>query len=173
MAELLTLLVTYMKISLYAIGGGVATLPEMQRDVVDRQGWLTAGQFRDSYALGQLTPGPGMLMVMVAGYNVAGLLGAFVAVVGMFLPTSLLTYVVGRSWGALRESPLRISLQAGLAPVGAGLMLAGAYTVARSSIDGPVTALIGIAATIVLFRTRLFPAAVIFLSAGAGALFLR
>lgn len=173
MSDLLALALVYLRLSVLAIGGGIAVLPEMQREVVVRHGWLTDEQFRDSFALGQLTPGPGMLMVIVAGYQVAGVPGALVAVVGMFLPTSLIAFVVGRSWDRLRHAPWPAALQQGLAPVTAGLLLAGSYTLLRAAVHGPATALIAAGATLVVLRWRVSPAVVIAAAALLGALFLR
>jgi chromate transporter len=73
-------------------GWGDRRHPEMQRQVVGIQGWLTAGQFVDGYALSQVTPGPAMLVTGFIGYRVSGLLGALVAMAAMFLPTALLTW---------------------------------------------------------------------------------
>ena len=67
MHDLLDLLVLLVRLSFVAFGGGVAILPELQHVVVEQHHWLTAQQFAGSYALGQLTPGPGMLMVMAIG----------------------------------------------------------------------------------------------------------
>lgn len=114
-----------------------------------------------------------MLMVMVAGYARAGALGAVLAVVGMFLPTSLLTFAVARSWERLRDNPWRRALQNGLTPVSLGLLLAGSYTLARASVNGVVTALIAAVATVVVARLRVSPALVIAVAAVVGAAFLR
>lgn len=170
MNDLLVLLLVYLRLSLLAVGGGIAVLPEMQRQVVESRGWLTDAQFRDSFALGQLTPGPGMLMVIVAGYRVAGVPGAIVAAVGMFLPTACLTHIVARSWERLRDHPWRKDLQAGLAPVSVGLLLAGSYTLLRSAVHGPATAAIAAAATLAVLRWKVSPAAVIGCAAVAGLL---
>ena len=173
MNDLIALALVYLKLSVLAFGGGIAVLPEMQREVVERQGWLTEAQFRDSFALGQLTPGPGMLMVITAGYHVAGVPGALVATVAMFLPTSLMTYAAGRSWDRLRHAPWLKALENGLGPVTVGLLLGGAYTLLRSAVDDPITALIAGAATVVLLRWRVSPMLLIACAAVAGIIFLR
>ncbi len=173
MNDLLTLALVYLKLSVLAFGGGIAVLPAMQREVVMGHGWLTDAQFRDSFAIGQLTPGPGMLMVITAGYHVAGVPGALVATVAMFLPTSLLTYAAARSWDRLREAPWLKALENGLAPVTVGLLFAGAYTVMRSAIHDPITAVIAAASTIVLLRWRVSPAVMIACAAVLGLVFLR
>lgn len=173
MHHLPAIALVYLRLSLLAFGGGVAVLPEMQRAVVLRHGWLNDTQFRDSFALGQLTPGPGMLMVMVAGYHAAGVAGAIVALVAMFLPSSLLTFAVAGSWNRLQRAPWRPALQGALGPVTVGLLLAGVYTLARTAIDGPLTVLIAAGATMLILRWRISPSIVIGAAALLGVLLLR
>ena len=94
-------------LSILAVGGGTAVLPEMKAMTVEVHGWLTDSQFRDVYSLGQLAPGPNMLMVIVIGYHVAGTLGAVLAFTGFFLPASALTS------GAIRISSLAMGAGSG------------------------------------------------------------
>ena len=121
-------------LSIVAVGGGTAVLPEMQRLVVHQFHWMGNQQFRDIYSLGQVAPGPNMLMVMVIGYRLAGMAGAMVVGLAFFLPDCILTFFVGRLWYRLSESRWRTALQRGLAPIAIGLMLSGTYAIARLSI---------------------------------------
>ncbi len=167
------LLLVFGRLSFLAIGGGLTVLPEMRHLTVDQYHWLTNAQFRDSYSLGQITPGPGMLMAVAIGYKAAGLAGAAVAGVAMFLPTSILTlFVLGR-WDRFEHSPWRRSIQTGLAPVVIGLMAAGAFTLAQTAILGWVTAVITIAATAALLRTKVSPSLLVLAGGVAGWLLLR
>jgi chromate transporter len=167
--ELLTL---FARLSFAAFGGGVGIVPQMQREVVAR-GWLTQREFVEVFALGQVTPGPGMLISTVIGYRVAGLAGALVAGVAMFLPSCLLTWVVSERWGRLRHSPVVANIRAGMAPVGLGLIASGAYAIGRTAIDGPATALIALAVTLALLRYRISPAVLVALAGAAGWLLFR
>src|SRR5690242_10242194 len=133
------------RLSILAIGGGLPILPEMRHLTVDQYHWLTNAQFRDSYSLGQVTPGPGMLMSVAIGYKAAGIAGAAVAGICMFLPTSVLTLFVLRHWDRFSHSPWRQAIQRGLAPVVIGLMAAGSFTLAQTAILGPLTAVIAVA----------------------------
>lgn len=173
LGDLLTIAWLYLRLSLQAFGGGLSILPAMRDATVVTHGWLTDEQFRDSFALGQLTPGPGMLMVTVAGYRAAGVAGALVAVVAMFLPTSLLTYAVGRSWTRLKDASWRPAVQGALAPISVGLMAAGTYTLMRSSIQGPVTAVMVVGACLVAMRWRLPPILIVAAGALGGIALLR
>lgn len=173
MSELLQIALVYAKLSVVAFGGGIAVLPEMQREVVSRHGWLTDTQFRESFAIGQLTPGPGMLMVMAAGYSAAGAAGAIVAAVAMFGPSSLITFTAGRLWWRMGASPWREAVQRSLGPVTTGLLFAGAYTIGRGAIDGPVPLLIAAGAALIIVRWRVSPALLIGAAGVLGFLFMR
>ncbi len=158
LSTLLHLALVFSRLSVLAIGGGLPILPEMQRLTVEHYQWLSDSQFRDTYSLGQVTPGPGMLMVVAIGYKAAGIAGAIVAGVALFLPPSLLTLLVGHHWDRFAGSPWRVSLQRGLGPVVIGLMAAGAFALAQTAILGLITAAIAGAAVVVLLRTRISPA---------------
>src|SRR2546429_952325 len=121
-------------LSLVAVGGGTAILPEMERQVVHQFHWMGDKQFRDIYSLGQVAPGPNMLMVIVIGYRLAGAAGAAVVGFAFFLPDCIVTFVVNRLWRRFSESRWRTAIQRGLAPLSIGLMLSGTYSLARLSI---------------------------------------
>ena len=75
MNKLVNLVNVFALLSLLAVGGGTAVLPQMKHDVVVTHRWLSAEQFTDIYSLGQLSPGPNMNMVTVIGYHVSGIAG--------------------------------------------------------------------------------------------------
>ena len=150
--QLVKLGLVFMMLSVLAVGGGTAVLPEMQHATVH---WfhLTDKQFRDIYSIGQVAPGPNMLMVLLIGYRLAGALGALVVGVAFFLPDCALTLAANRLWIHFAGSPWRQSVQQGMAPVAIGLMFAGTYAIARLSLvhvtDGsPDLVAIGIAAVV-------------------------
>ncbi len=116
--------------------------------------------FVESFALGQLTPGPALLMVMFAGYNVAGTAGAVVPQVAIFLPSALLTSAVTAKWELVRRQPWLASLQRPPAAVAFGLVAAGAYSILRLAVTDPVTAAIAAPAAILLWCWRPHPALV-------------
>jgi chromate transporter len=117
MSDLFAIAWTFLRLSFLAVGGGIGVVPEMQRQVVGIHGWLTARQFVDGYALSQITPGPGMLVTAFIGYRVQGLLGASVAMAAMFLPTSLLTWIVAHRWERIQGRPWPQAVERALAPL--------------------------------------------------------
>jgi chromate transporter len=173
MHEIVDLVVLFVRLSFVAFGGGVAILPELQRAVVEQHHWLTAQQFAGSYALGQLTPGPGMLMVMAIGYKVAGVPGALASMVAMFLPVGTVAYIAGWQLDRIDQSPWRGAIQRGMAPVTVGLVLAGSYTLTRAAVIDAATAVIMAVATLMLLSRRIHPALIVVAGGAAGWLWYR
>jgi chromate transporter len=151
----------FCRLGLVAFGGSTGVLPELERQIVQERGWLSHQEFLDSFALGQLTPGPALLMVMFAGFNVAGPAGAVVALVAIFLPSALMTSVVTVSWESLRRHPWLASLQRALAAYTFGLVAAGAYGLLRLAVVDVVSGAVAVGAMVVLWRWKPHPALVI------------
>jgi chromate transporter len=161
---LLNLTWVFALLSILAVGGGTAVLPQMQYMTVHQFHWITDSQFRDVYSLGQVAPGPNMLMVMLIGYRLAGAIGAAVVAVAFFLPDCVLTFFANRLWLRFEGSPWRTAIQRGLAPVAIGLMLSGTWAIARLSIFNVVGAVIAAATLAVLLWRHVNP--VLLISAG-------
>ena len=153
---LIHLALTFAVLSLLAVGGGTAVLPEMQ-SILLHQFDLTHDRFVHIYSLGQLAPGPNMLMVLVFGFQVAGMLGAAVVLFSFFLPSSALCLTVGRLWNKIGERPWRRAVQNALEPISIGLMCSGVYAVAKAAVIGPLTLAMAALTLVVLLFTRVNP----------------
>lgn len=140
--KLIQLAGVFALLSVMAVGGGTAVLPEMKRMTVNTYHWVTPDQFRDIYSLGQVAPGPNMLMVLLIGYRLAGAAGAAVVTLAFFLPDCILTLFANRMWLRYEHSPWRKAIQQGMAPVSIGLMLSGTYSIARLSLFNTAGAVI-------------------------------
>ncbi|MFZ5711975.1 MAG: chromate transporter [Bradyrhizobium sp.] len=128
-----SLISTFGLMSLFAVGGAAAAVPEMHRIAVEVNHWMTDRQFTDAYAIAQLSPGPNVLIVTLIGYAVAGIPGALAATLAMCLPTALLAYYVSRLLNRPRESRWPGVIQAALVPLSIGLMAASALILAQSA----------------------------------------
>jgi len=157
-------------LSLLTVGGGMAAFPEMKILTVEVHHWLTFPQLVHLYSVGQMAPGPNMMMIVSIGEWAAGILGAIVAVFAFFGPTSLLTLLVGRLWNRLVSWPWRNSIQDGLAPVSIGLLLAGCFTFARGAVTGFDTAAIAVGTLLILLRYKVNPALLVLAAAIIGVL---
>jgi chromate transporter len=158
MKQLPALIGVFAYLSLLTVGGGMAAFPELKTLTVDVRHWLTEPQLIHFYSVGQLSPGPNMMMVSAIGQWVAGPLGALAVVLAFFLPTALLTFGVGRLWARLEGWPWRDSIQRGLAPVSIGLLLAGSITLAKGALRGWIAVAIAVTVFVLLLRTRINPA---------------
>ena len=157
-------------LSLLTVGGGMAAFPEMKTLTVDVHQWLTSSQLVHLYSVGQLAPGPNMMMIVPIGDWAGGSLGAILVLLAFFGPTAVLTFIVGRWWKRLETWPWRTSIQRGLAPVSIGLLLAGCFTLAKGAIFGLETAAIAIGVLLILLQTRTNPALLVLGAAVVGVL---
>ena len=172
MNHLLLLTLNFSLLSLLAVGGGTAVLPEMQT-LLAQQFDIDHLQFVHIYSIGQIAPGPNMLMVLVIGFQVAGLLGAGVVLLSFFLPSSILCFYAGRIWDRFGESPWRRSIQNALEPISIGLMASGVYAVAKSSIVSPITLVLALISLYFILKTKINPVFVILGSGMLGFLLLK
>ena len=173
MKQLTDLAMVFGYISLLTVGGGMAALPELKDLTVDVHHWVTLPELMHYYSLGQLAPGPNMMMVASIGAQVAGLPGAAVVLVAFILPTGLLTFGIGRLWNRLHDWPWRTSIQRGLGPVSVGLVLAGGIVLARGALTNTLTIALAVGVFALLMLTRINPAIPIVVSGLVGiALYL-
>jgi chromate transporter len=152
-----TMISTFGLMSLFAVGGANAAIPEMHRVAVDVNHWLTDRQFADIYAISQLSPGPNVLIVTLIGYAVAGFGGALVATLAMCVPTAALAYYVSRLLGRSSQSRWPSIIQAALVPLSIGLMAASALIVAQAADRSWSAVILTLAVAAVAFATRLNP----------------
>ena len=139
-ADWLALFTHFATLSLLAVGGAITTAPDMHRYLVNDQHWLTEAQFTSSIALAQAAPGPNVMFVALMGWNVGlnaggglgvgwmgwvyAFSGVFIAMFGIMLPSSTLTYMAAR-WGHQnRELRAVRAFKQGMAPIVIALLIA-------------------------------------------------
>ena len=162
----LNLLVHYLMLSLLSVGGAVSTVPEMHRFLVEQQHWLTDAQFNASIAIAQAAPGPNLLFVAVLGWNVglnaggvpAGLLGVLLSLMGILIPSTVLTYTAAQ-WGH-RNRELRAvrAFKQGLGPIVVALLMATSWILASANGSSPKDWplwLATAASALIVWRTRI------------------
>jgi len=169
MVTLVQLALLFGGLSLLAFGGGTAVLPDMQRVTVNGYHWLTAPQFLDFFAISRASPGPGSLIVVLIGQKAAGLVGALVAFLAMFVPSSALLYVAALVWHRAAHTAWRALLERALGPVAIGLTLASGLALIRGTEHGWAQYAVTAAATLAFAFTDLHPLALL---AGGAALVL-
>jgi chromate transporter len=167
-ATLAALALTFAPLSLLAVGGANAVIPEMHRQAVDVAGWMTDRQFAELFAIAQVAPGPNIIIVTLIGFHVAGIAGALAATTAMVGPSCVLTYFAARTWERFRAAHWRIVIQAGLVPVSVGLIGASALVLARTADVSWVAVLLTLATAAVGFFTRVHPLWMFVVAAAVG-----
>jgi chromate transporter len=104
--ELLRLALLMIKVDLMAFGGGFGSVPIMYREVVEVNGWVAGQTFMNGIVLGQITPGPIVITATFIGYILAGLPGAVIASISIFLPSFLIVVGVSPFYGRIAASPV-------------------------------------------------------------------
>ena len=123
----------FLKIGLFAVGGGMATLPFLQ-DLAESTGWYSQALITDMIAISESTPGPiGINMATYVGCNVAGFFGGVVATMGEILPSIIIVVLVSKSLERFRGSKLVDAAFYGLRPAVTGLIAAAGLSVVQVS----------------------------------------
>ena len=177
----------FLTLSLMAVGGAIATAPDMHRYLVDGNHWLSETQFTSSIAIAQAAPGPNVLFIALLGWNVGlnagggagpaawglGALGVAVCMVGILLPSSLLTWQASR-WGQRNRDKRGVrAFKQGMAPLVIGLLLATGWLLGSAS-GNPGKDwklwLLSLACTLLVWRTRIHLLWLLAAGAALGAL---
>jgi chromate transporter len=166
--ELLTLAGYFALLSLFAVGGANAAVPEMHRLAVEVKNWMSDRQFVEVFAIAQISPGPNVLIVTLIGYHVAGVAGALVATLAMCAPPAALSYFVSASWEKAGEAAWRQVMKAAMAPVSIGLVSASAFLLTLTIDRGMAAVALTVGAAAVTLFTRLNPLWMLALGAVAG-----
>ena len=149
--EWLALFNHFLSLSLLAVGGAIILAPDIHRFLVDENQWLTEQQFSSSIALAQSAPGPNVLFVGLMGWNVglnagAGLgggwisvalsaLGMLISLLGIMLPSSILTYTTTRWAHKHRDNRGVRAFKLGMAPVVIALLVSTGWLLTASHND--------------------------------------
>lgn len=125
----------FMKSGLFGFGGGQATIPLIQEEVVEKHAWLTEEQFIDYLAMGNTLPGPiATKMSVIIGFDLAGYLGAAVALLGMLLPSTIAILALFAIFQEYKDTAFVKGMQAAAKPVVVMLIAGVAFSMARSSV---------------------------------------
>ncbi len=153
--QLARLFWTMLKIGAVLYGSGYVLIAFLERDFVDRLGWITQAQLFDAVAIGQATPGPVFTTATFVGYLVAGPLGAFLATVAIFAPSFLFVGLLTRLAEWMRASPGTSVLLDGVNATAYALMAAVSWQLGREALVDAWTAAIAVVTLGLLWRTRL------------------
>ena len=132
MKLLLTLFFEFFKTGLFAVGGGMATLPFLYDMSARHPDWFSTAQLADMIAVSESTPGPiGMNMATYVGFHTAGVLGGLIATLGLAAPSVIVILIVARMLKQFRSNPYVDAAFYGLRPCSVGLIAAAGLLVVR------------------------------------------
>jgi chromate transporter len=169
-AGLAKLFLVFLKLGAIVFGSGYVLLAFLRADLVDRTHWLTESQLVDAVAVGQVTPGPVFTTATFIGYVVAGVPGAIIATVGIFLPSFVLVAASGPLIPRLRRSPVAGAFLDGVNVASLALMGVVGVQLARASIIDVPSAALALLSGVALLRWRVNSAWLVVGGAALGAL---
>ena len=154
-ALLLQILLFFTKAGAFVFGSGLAVVPFLYEGVVREYKWLNEAQFRDAVAVAMITPGPVVITVAFIGYLVAGLAGATLAAIGIFVPVYLPTLVLGQWFKRNRDNAQLKAFVQGATAAATGAITGAVIVLGRRAIFDVPTALIALASLGLLWRFKL------------------
>jgi len=165
---LLKIISVFSGISLSLFGGGYVMVPIMQSLFVTELKWLTNQEFIDSIAFSQLTPGPILVSAFFTGYKLAGIAGALLATLAIFLPSAILMIIAAKIFKQNAGSMLMKNALAGIKPVVVGMILVSAIKLFFSAAYTPVSIALFFAAFVLSFRFKFNPVYLILIALTVG-----
>ena len=128
---LLRLMYEFAKTGLFSVGGGLATLPFLY-EISDKTGWFAHADIADMIAISESTPGAiGINMSTYAGFTTAGVLGGFLATLGLALPSVIIILIIAKFLEKFRDNRLVEGAFYGLRPASIAMITAAGLNVAR------------------------------------------
>ena len=183
---LLRLYLSFFKIGLLSVGGGLATLPFLY-ELSSTSGWFTSAQLADMVAISESTPGAmGVNMATYAGFTTSGVLGAIVATLGLVTPSILIILLIVKYVGDFKSNKHVQAIFRGVRPVSMGLISMAGITMFKMSIlDIPTFSTTGqlldlfqmkaivlaVVLSLLLWKKKLHPIAIVAIAGVCGVVF--
>ena len=165
------LFLVFAKAGSLLFGSGYVLLAFLRADLVERLGWLTTAQLLDAIAVGQITPGPVFTTATFIGYNLAGMTGAVVATIGIFLPAFVFVALSAPLIPAMRRSPVTGAILDGVNVASLALMAAVTVLLARETLTDAMAVTIAVVSAVLLVMFRINATLLIAGGAAIGLLF--
>jgi len=170
---LLSLFLTFLKIGLFAYGGGYAMIPLIQHEMVGSNSWLAMSEFLQIITVAEMTPGPiAVNLATFTGYKLAGFPGALVSTIGVTLPSFCLVLILTKVFLRIRENPKVKGLLIGLRSAVLALIIFAAVSISKTALLDFKVAGIALACFVVLLWLDPHPAVVIAAAGATGILLL-
>jgi chromate transporter len=156
----------------FVFGSGLAIVPFLYSSVVGQHHWLTERQFVDAVAVAMITPGPVVITVGFIGYLIAGFTGAVVASLATFLPCYLFTVIPAPYFKKYGKRPGIVAFVDGVTAAAIGAITGAVVVLGERSVTDVPTALLAMAAAVLLWKVKKLPEPAIVLAAAIIGLFV-
>ncbi len=152
--RLVGLALFFLKVGALLFGSGYVLIAFIEKEIVGQLGWLTRQQLVDAIAVGQMTPGPVLTTATFIGYLIAGVPGAVISTIAIFLPSFLIVLALGHWMPRLRASRTAAAFLRGVNAAVVAVMLLALIALARAAVVDVWTGLIALVGLGLLLRTR-------------------
>lgn len=160
--RLFKLFIAFFKIGLFTIGGGYAMLPMIQKETVDKNGWLNNEEFIDAVAISQTSPGAVAINISIfIGYRLGGFLGAIIATLGTVLPSLLIILAVAMYLYRYKDLQVVEKVFLGIRPAVVSMIASSVYFLGKSLKFNKETIVFLIVSFIVIVFSNINPVFVI------------
>ncbi|MBO7281670.1 MAG: chromate transporter [Bacteroidaceae bacterium] len=171
---MLKLFITFFKIGLFTIGGGYAMIPLIERDVVERNRWVSKEEFLDLLAVAQAAPGVFAVNISIfIGYKLRGVWGSIVAAIGNVLPSVLIILAIAFFFSSFSDNRVVNNIFMGLRPAVVALIAAPVFSVAKSARIGWTNVWIPVLSALLIVCFGVSPIYIIMVAVVAGILWGR
>lgn len=169
---LVKLFLAFLKIGTFSFGGGYAMLPFIQKEIVEKNHWISMSEFSDIIGISQMTPGPVAInSATFVGYKVSGVIGSIMATVGVVTTSFILISIINKILDKFKESTIIKAALAGMRPILIALIIYAFIDLAKESYRDFKSIIITLIIGAILFTNKVHPILVIVIAAILGLLF--
>lgn len=174
MEKVLKMFISFLKIGAFTFGGGYAMIPIIEKEVVDKNKWVSKDEFMDMLVVAQSLPGAMSVNTSIfIGYKIGGVLGAIMALLGVALPSFLIILLVATVFMQFRSNYYVNLAFKGISAAVPVLVLTGVVSLAKGVDKNKRNIIIFIISLVALIIFKVNPIIVIIIAAIFGAVFLK
>ena len=172
MELLIRLYLAFLKIGTFSFGGGYAMLPFIQKEIVEKNNWISMSQLTDIIGISQMTPGPVAInSATFVGYKVGGVFGSIVATLGVITTSFILVTVINKLLDKFKESKVIKATLLGMRPILIALIIYAFFDLAKEAYIDIKSIIITLIIGVILLSKKVHPILVIVIAAVLGLIF--
>ncbi|MCK9217035.1 MAG: chromate transporter [Firmicutes bacterium] len=169
MTLLINIFLSFLKVGAFSFGGGYAIVSFIQKEIIQNKGWIDLKEFIDIVAIAEMTPGPiAVNSSTYIGYKVAGFWGSILGTVGVLLIPSVLALILSIYFNKFKSQKWVKWALNGMRPAVLGIIASAGFTIGKVSFTDYISVIIGFSAFIGVYKLKINPFLVIFLSGALG-----